>query len=75
MINSSTQFHLVGYFFMNCTMMHGSMNIKNTAVLRVYHFEIDQGGLPGHSINSPRQRVACRVANVVMEVSEIWISR
>ena len=20
--------HLVGFFFMNCTMMHGSMNIK-----------------------------------------------
>jgi hypothetical protein len=31
-------------------MMQGSMNIKNTAVLRVYHFEIDQGGLPEHSI-------------------------
>jgi hypothetical protein len=28
-INFDTLLHLVGFFCMNCTMMHGSMNIKN----------------------------------------------
>jgi len=27
-INSSKQLHLVGYFYIICTMMHGSMYIK-----------------------------------------------
>jgi hypothetical protein len=33
MINSSTQFHLVGYFCMSYTMMHGSMNIKTLPLI------------------------------------------
>jgi hypothetical protein len=27
-INSDTLLHLVGFFYMNCTVMHGSTNIK-----------------------------------------------
>jgi hypothetical protein len=28
-----TLLHLVGFFFMNCTMMHGSTNIKKNVIL------------------------------------------
>jgi len=35
-INFDTLLHLVGFFFMNCTMMHGSTNIKCKYIRSVY---------------------------------------
>ena len=32
-INSATRSHLVGYFYMICVMMHGSMKIKSMGVI------------------------------------------
>ena len=34
-INSTTQSHLVGYLYMICIMMHGSMNIKQVTLSRL----------------------------------------
>jgi len=36
-VKFDTLLHLVGFFFMNFTMMHGSTNVKYEPVLDIYH--------------------------------------